>query len=72
MLKDAKDRQQVKKYLTKTLKNLHREFEGTIDTLDAAIIQGSIMQLELLWFEFLQEDAPMKEELFNIEPGSLN
>ncbi len=63
MLRGVIEREQVRKYLKDTLKMLHVEFKKSEDVIDAASIQGAILQAELSWSALLGEDAPGEKEL---------
>lgn len=54
----------LREYLAKRLRSLHREAVKYSEPVDAASTEGAITELELLWAEILQEDAPTKKELF--------
>ena len=60
MLSCQSDKELLRQKLLQGLKRLHLMNEGTIDMMDSAIIEGGIVELEMLWTDLLGEDAPDK------------
>lgn len=66
------DRELVKKHLLSSLKRLHLLNEGTIDMLESAVIEGGIIEIEMLWREFLKEDPPNKLKVLERDKKQLD
>lgn len=59
----------IREYLLKNLRMLHLENQGAIDILDCAVLEGSIVQLEMAWKDLLGEDPPSKENILKQQFG---
>lgn len=66
------DKKDLREYLANQLRMLHQEAEGLIDTLEIAIVQGGIGQLETLWVEYIDGTPPNKLDLFKKDIKNAN
>ena len=60
MLTCTPDKEYIRQYLTSSLKRLHLTNESTVDMLESAVVEGGIIEIEMMWIQLLGEDPPNK------------